>query len=359
MSNMKVYKSIVSANSTAIAFFSLFSMCLVLFAYIAHPIEEINNAERDGYVKLTEQLSNGEIPRDAYRPLLYPVLSAFLRLITNDSFRAAQLVSVISAIATAWILYFFARKFLSDVAAFFCASMLVLNFTFIHNAVLATTDMLFTALCLCALFFAHSYFRRPRVSVLLAIAFFFSMAFFTRYTAIYLLFPIAVSIFFATPNSIKLIVRATATAGAAAIIFLLPHFVLSYDQFGSIMYTENLRNVAWKIGQHSYYAWPHYSQLPYDEIMEIVSSQWMQVLRIGAKSTIENFFGISGLLAPSHLFQSILYFGFIGGFGIAVVRGRWDIVLIFAVVISYISMIGFTFFPYPRIMLPILPLMYI
>ena len=70
-------------------------LALALFGGRYHWVEEAGTAERDGYVAQAELLRGGSLPRDPYRPLLYPLLTAALAATggSGGAFTAARLLS--------------------------------------------------------------------------------------------------------------------------------------------------------------------------------------------------------------------------------------------------------------------------
>src|SRR5262249_27772415 len=68
-------------------------LALALYGQRVHWVEEAGTAERDGYVGQAELLLAGSLPRDPYRPLLYPLLVAAVAPLAGGAFIAARLLS--------------------------------------------------------------------------------------------------------------------------------------------------------------------------------------------------------------------------------------------------------------------------
>ena len=361
-STAKMLISLMTANRIAICYLILYSVGLIVFAPIIHPIEEIDNAERDGYVQAADTIYRGGLPHDKYRPLLYPLLAAGVRHASPfDSFRSAQVVTILASIALLWMMYFISKRFLSDYPALLCTVLLSLNFVYIYNAVLTTTDMLFSALSLATLYAALRHNEKPGFASACLLGSLFALAFFTRYTAIFLAAPIAIAVCFTPTFRVKESAKYGTAFVVAMLLCLVPHFVLTYVQFGQILYTENIRNVAWKIGDEDYYAWPYYSQLPYDEILDILRARYRLVFIYGfdsIKQIIDASFRF--ISAPSSWARFIIVdLGLLLGLIAILAERKWKLVIVLVALTSYTVLIGLTFFPYPRIMLPTVPLIYI
>ena len=89
------------------------ALAILVFGVVFHPVEAIETAEADQYVRVAEQFTQGRIPKDPYRPLLYPLTAAGLSYITGDTFSAARLVSSLAAAAFLVFTALLARRLLS------------------------------------------------------------------------------------------------------------------------------------------------------------------------------------------------------------------------------------------------------
>ena len=126
---------------------------LAVFGALFHWVEEAGTAERDGYVAQAEQILRGELPRDPYRPLLYPLLVAGTAKLGVPPFAAARLLSNLAAAALAWLAWAFGRRLAGPTAGAWAFALAAVNPNLWILGQHASTDMLFAALAafLCAL----------------------------------------------------------------------------------------------------------------------------------------------------------------------------------------------------------------
>jgi hypothetical protein len=140
----------------------VFVLFLLLFGEKFHYIEAVGSAEVDGYVSNAEVIRSGQIPSDPFRPLLYPILSAGLGELINDTFSGARAVSSISAGLLVLLTYELGRLcFNREVGLAACIAVL-LNYNTIIHGLYVTTDMTFAALALLTLVFSVRANREPK-----------------------------------------------------------------------------------------------------------------------------------------------------------------------------------------------------
>src|ERR1700680_4414720 len=101
---------VATADRLALAAALALLLALALYGSRVHWVEEAGTAERDGYVGQAQLLLSGSLPRDPYRPLLYPLLTAALSPLTGGAFAAARLLSNLAAAALAWLAYACGRR---------------------------------------------------------------------------------------------------------------------------------------------------------------------------------------------------------------------------------------------------------
>lgn len=257
-----------AAAGLLIAGFVLF---LLLFGARFHTIEIPDSAENDGYVAQADEIRAGNIPRDPYHPLLYQALAAGAGALLDDSFAGARIVSSLMAGLFLLMTYLAGRAYFGGGVALFSVAALALNHNVITTGMDAATDMCFSALAAAVLFFSLRAIERPCPASAVLTAFAFSLAYFTRYSALFLVPAILVALLApaARAGARERIVRLAVFAAAAA-LFLAPHFVLTYKVFGSPFYNENWKNLAFKL--HGGGDWSYFRRIPYDGLVPVVAS---------------------------------------------------------------------------------------
>jgi uncharacterized membrane protein len=171
-----------------------FVLFLILFGARFHTIEIPESAENDGYVVQADEIRAGSIPRDPYHPLLYQILSAGAGALLNDSFAGARAVSSLMAGLFLLMTYLVGRTYFGARIALFSVVALALNYNVITTGMDATTDMCFSALATAVLFFSLRAIERPGPASAVLLAFAFSLAYFTRYSAVFLVPAVVVAL---------------------------------------------------------------------------------------------------------------------------------------------------------------------
>lgn len=336
----------------------MFSLAFVPFAYVIHPIEEIDNAERDMYSQQADRLYHGALPKDAFHPLLYPLISAAVQIIVGDPFRAAQLVSATATIAAVWLTASIALRFISSSGTILALLLLILNFEFMKNGVLATSDMLFSALGLATVRAMIFYWDKRSIGRIVLAAFLFSACYFTRYAAIFLLPGIVFGTILVHRRSALLIARDLGCFTVAALAFLIPHFALTYVQFGSPLYNENWKNIPFKVLKAD---WSFFAQMPWENAHDMLKDMWKRIVVDAIDSFKDNFsVGLRDFLAPNAIARLWLYdLGFFVGTVAILVRRDWRLASLPFILVCYVLLLSITIFPNPRFLVPVAPIAYI
>jgi hypothetical protein len=298
-----------TADRLALAAALALLLALAIFGSRVHWVEEAGTAERDGYVGQAELLLSGSLPRDPYRPLLYPLLTAALSPLTGGPFAAARLLSNLAAAGLAWLAFAYGRRLAGAAAGGWAMALAAVNPNLWTIGQHVTTDMLFAALAAASLLAGLHYLQKPAVAPALAAGLALGLAAFTRANALFLVPALVVAWLLAAPEEPaarepaargESAAREPATrwpasgsrrggrgrrlghlaiaAGAAAVV-LLPHWALRYAQFGNPFYDENWKNLALKL-----YGWPDWSYLdrvPFRSLGAVVAHDPAAVLRGG------------------------------------------------------------------------------
>jgi dolichyl-phosphate-mannose-protein mannosyltransferase len=282
-----------TADRCALATALALLLALALYGSRFHWVEEAGTAERDGYVGQAELLLSGSLPRDPYRPLLYPLLTAALSPLTGGPFAAARLLSNLAAAGLAWLAYAYGRRLAGAATGGWAMALAAVNPNLWTIGQHVTTDMLFAALAAASLLAGLHYQQAPAAAPALAAGLALGLAAFTRANALFLVPALVVAWLLAAPKEPAAREPASgprrggrgrrlghlAMAAVAAVVVLLPHWALRYAQFGDPFYDENWKNLALKL-----YGWPDWSYLervPFRSLAAVVARDPAAVLRGG------------------------------------------------------------------------------
>ena len=366
------------ADKIAVFLTVAFMGFMLFFGWQFHPLETHDSGEHDAYVAKAEQILHGQIPYDPYHPLFYPLLVAALSQICADAFVAARFISQFAASIFILITYLLGKRCYDHhtglLALFLCAT----NFSLLQVGVQVATDMLFATLSLLILYRLCCLNRHTHYRSIVWIGFLFACAYFTRYTAIALL-PIIFGGMIWIPDvdkkhiAVRLMVFIT-----TAMIFLIPHFVLTYHVFGSPIYDEGWKSLTLKVygGNDRTFL----SQMPFDGLLSVLTYDPLTHIIHGLEQFGRYAFkGFGHLLtgdatvmeggfrymleSPHYALNGMLFIALWLLFSLSIYRQLFSLnrerVLIFAFYGIYLAMICLTFRQYPRLMLPVLPLSYI
>jgi 4-amino-4-deoxy-L-arabinose transferase-like glycosyltransferase len=279
---------------------------LALFGARYHWVEEAGTAERDGYVAQAESLLAGHLPRDPYRPLLYPLAIAGLARATGLApFTAARLLANLAAAALAWLAWATGRRLAGPRAGWWAMALTAVNPNLWRIGQHVTTDMPFAALAAAALFAGLAYMERPRAATAAGGGLLLGLAAFTRGNAVFLL-PALLAAWWlgwrrprTTPEAGEALTRPAApralahlaAGAAAALAALLPHWALRAAAFGDPFHDENWKNLAWKL--YGYPDWSYLERVPFTSWLEVVRADPARVAR-GAAAELGRF-AVEGL----------------------------------------------------------------
>jgi hypothetical protein len=373
----------LEASRPALAAALLF-VALAVFGARYHWVEEAGTAERDGYVAQAGQILHGELPRDPYRPLLYPLLIAGVAKLGVPPFAAARLLSNLAAAVLAWLAWAFGRRLGGPAAGAWAFALAAVNPNVWILGQHASTDMLFAALAAGALYAGLVYLERPSLGAAVAAGALLGLAAFTRSNAVFLLPGLVVALTPRPPLPSPTLppgegeksmqgggspspgrrggdgrggqgVRSfghLAALLATALLCLIPHWLLRQAVFGSPFHDENWKNLAWKL--YGYPDWSYLDHVPFHGALEIVRADPLGVVRGGLSELARFFFGggISQLFGTwAHVLLLLV--------GIAVAVRRSDrrrpaLWLLFASGLFLLA-VAFSFFTWGRLLLLLLP----
>lgn len=336
----------------------LFLLLMLMFAAYFHPMEEVTSAERDGYVGYTRQLAEGHLPRDPFRPLLYPLLAAATTAVTGDAFTAGRTVSVFAAALFCLCAYWMGRLVLrSEAGGLIAMAGMMLNHNVVRHGVHVSTDMTFAALSaltvVVALAMAESGSRRWIVVAGVA----WGLSYFTRYTALATLPVVAAAIALQPKASLRARGVDVLTFAAVAAVVLLPHFVITNRLFGDPFHNENWRNLALKL--YGDWDWSYLKDNPFDGLLEVVMHSpgtWLkssarELATFGGRTLVN----LGGYGATGVVFALLSLTGAV----LMLRRITRPAFLLVLAVVSFVIFVCLFFYTSPRFMLPVLPALYV
>jgi hypothetical protein len=361
-------------------------LALALYGQRVHWVEEAGTAERDGYVSQAELLLSGSLPRDPYRPLLYPLLAAALAPLAGGAFPAARLISNLAAAALAWLAWAYGRRLAGAAAGAWAMALVAVNPNLWIIGQHVSTDMLFAALAAAALLAGLCYLQAPGPAPALAAGLALGLAAFTRSNALFLLPALLAAWWLAlpaapappaalapvgplvpppAPGTARRQLAGTsavpgrrrrrlghlALAAAGAVLALAPHWALRRAQFGSPFYDENWKNLAWKL--YGYPDWSYLDRVPFRSAAELLAHDPWAVVRGGAAELWR--FAIAGAAQLFGTWAHVLMVG-AGAAWALIDRGtrRTAAWLLFALG-SFTVATALAFFTWGRLLLLLLP----
>lgn len=334
----------------------IFSGCFVLFLLVFgwkyHPIPTFG-VEIDRYVEKADLLTRGILPReDVLHPIFYPLLTAGLGMLLRDTFVAGRMISSVMAGVFVWATYLLGRRIFGRITALLGFLFMVTNFHVITHGVLTSADMTssaFVTFALVCLVHLHDVRRPYRMAI--AAGLMVALSYFTRYPTAFVLPTMLLGIFFGGRRPMKERWAILGVFALSVVVFLLPYGILSFLTFGSPMYNENWKNVAFKV--YGDMDWTYFGRVPFDGLASVILHSPAAFLKAGL-GELAGFLraGLSGLLGLPPLMVALCFLG--GYTTLFSMRKEKAIVLTFPIV--YTLGISFAFFTWARGMLPILPL---
>jgi len=220
-----------------------------LISFIFHNVGDYG-IETDffwGYVPSAKKFLSGEIPMDAFRGPLYPMILGVLSFILGDFFHAGIFIAVLSASVLVYVTFELLKKIFSPSVSFFVTVLLVINPVFIQYSYSAGTDMFFNALAALTLFFFFKHRELSYKNLILA-AIFGGLSYLTRYNGIFLTSFVFVILFVNSWN-LSWVNRIKASI-IFAVVFLMtisPWGFYCLREKGSFFYNENYKNIAFEV----------------------------------------------------------------------------------------------------------------
>jgi hypothetical protein len=267
----------------------LFFLAVAVFGARYHWVEEAGTAERDGYAAKASELLRGEIPRDPYRPLLYPLATAALTPVAGDPFDAARLLSNAAAAVLVGLAYFFGSRLGDRRSGAWAMALAMVNPNLWILGQHASTDMLFAALAAAALAGGLAYLEAPSARAAGFAGLALGLASFTRSNAVFLFPGLLLAAVLARPTAGRRRPSHAVLFALAWLAGLMPHGYLRYRAFGDPFHDENWKNLAFKL--YGYPDWSYLDRVPFASLGEVV--------RAAPAKVVSGAFGELGRFATS------------------------------------------------------------
>lgn len=243
------FEKYISYKHTGLIIAAVYFVFVGLISFIFHTVGDYG-IETDffwGYVPGAKKILSGNIPMDAFRGPLYPMVLAIFGFILGDFFNAGILIAVISASVVVYVTYELLKKIFSPLVSFFVTVLLAVNPVFIQYSYSAGTDMFFNALAALTLFF---FFKNKELNYknLILAAIFGGLSYLTRYNGIFLASFMFVILFVNSWNiSWVNRIKASIIFSAVFLITFSPWGFYCLSEKGSFFYNENYKNIAFEV----------------------------------------------------------------------------------------------------------------
>ncbi len=340
--------------------------CLVIVAFLGfltwfgaefHYVEMCYSTEYDRYVEQADQLLQGQLPKDPYHPLFYPLVSVGVGKVLGGTFAGARCVSTFAAAGLLALTYLLGLTCFSRKAAVLATSALALNSLVFMCGFEAGTDMLFAFLATSCMLLTVKLLERPATLTLILIGVCFALAYFTRYAAITMAPCLLLALWWCPfPSRAKRLVGA-ATLAATIVICLAPHFALNTYIFGSPFYMRQGDNLTRKVRQMRPDLVPAKSARISPATLMIKAPV---AVGLTALDTAQGWIvdGVAGFVGGNRVFLASALFtvALLGGLLACGFKADRRVSLLLLYTASYFAVICLSMEPLPRLLLPILPI---
>ena len=235
---------------------------LMLFVSLKYHIIGDYNVETDfywSYVPQARHILEGVVPIEDFHGPAYPMVLAFMALVTKDLFHAGVVLSLLAASVSLYLVFEILKKqFKSDIALL-GVLLVAANTTFVRYSYTAGTDMLFMAFILASTYFILREEQVKWQSIALS-AFFAALGYLTRYNGLSAAVGVPLAIMLANPFQQSWRDRLK-TSGMFLGVFLLaiaPWGVYCLIQKGSFFYNRNYLNIAYEMFAKGKIGWDQY-----------------------------------------------------------------------------------------------------
>jgi 4-amino-4-deoxy-L-arabinose transferase-like glycosyltransferase len=259
-STRRSFDEFISQKHFSLIFSVIYFVIVGILSIVFHKVGDYG-IETDffwGYVPGAKKFLAGEIPMDAFRGPLYPMVLGIFGFILGDFFRAGILIAVLSASIVVYVTIEMLKKIFSPIISLFVTLLLAVNTVFIQYSYSAGTDMFFNALAALTLFF---FFRNKELNYknLILAAVIGGLSYLTRYNGIFLASFIFIILFvnywkISWTNRIK---SSILFAGVFLLTFS-PWGFYCLSEKGSFFYNENYKNIAFEVYGKEKMSWDEF-----------------------------------------------------------------------------------------------------
>ncbi len=242
-------ESILNSKHTGLIVAGIYLVVVGLISFIFHKVGDYG-IETDffwGYVPGAKKFLSGEIPMDAFRGPLYPIILGIFGFILGDFFHAGILVAIISASVVVYVTHEMLKKIFTPAISFFVTILLAVNPVFIQYSYSAGTDMFFNALAALTLYFFFKNKELNKKNIIIA-ALIGGLSYLTRYNGIFLTSFVVIILFV---NYWKINwterIKSSILFIAVFLITISPWGFYCLNQKGSFFYNENYKNIAYEV----------------------------------------------------------------------------------------------------------------
>jgi 4-amino-4-deoxy-L-arabinose transferase-like glycosyltransferase len=333
-----------------------FLIFLAWFGAEFHYVEMCYSTEYDRYVEKADQLRQGLLSADHYHGLLYPILAAAMGMLLGDTFTAARTVSTLSAGGLLFLTYLIGARCFGRKVALLAITALALNSLVAMCGFEAATDMLSAFLGLACLLLSMRLLERPSTLTIAGLGVCFSLAYFTRYTAVAILPCLCLALWLCPFPSNRRRLLAALTLAVTVLICLSPHFAINTFMFGGPFNTRAVDSLTTKLFLHEGKTFAANPWFP--GMTGFMMAHPVPV----ALSFIESLkdwtvYGLAGFVAGNGIFPATLIFSLalLGGVVASVRRTDRRVALLLMYTASYFGVMCLFLVTMPRFFLPILP----
>lgn len=318
-----------------------------------HPIEFPNSGEDDFYLRMAHMRTQGKVPIDPFRPILYVLMTAGVTdLFDVDVFFAGKLVSHLFGLLFIITTILIGNKLFSRGVGLLAGTLLVLTYIVNFITMTASTDMAFSATALLTLLVSLHYAEKRSWAWLIIVAFCTAMSYFLRYTSIFLAVPIGLLLINAHwDRKIDLLKRGSVFV-ALLFLFLIPHMYYTHQMFGELFYNEAWKNISIKL----------YSNInQFDTPYALLRDSYPLLIKTGLDG-VNRFFltGLDGFTSPQiSILRWIFHATFFIGLYQTYKQHKIPTIALFAFFIVYIFLVGFTFYLMNRLIVIVLPIYFL
>ncbi len=248
-STYRNFEEYISRKNFGLIFALAYLVIAGLISFLFHTVGDYG-IETDffwGYVPSAKKVLSGEMPIDAFRGPLYPIVLGAFGFLLGDFFHTGIFIAVLSASIVIYVSFEMLKKIFSPGISFFVTLLLAVNPVFFQYSYSAGTDMFFNALAAVTLYF---FFRNKELNYknLILAALFGGLSYLTRYNGIFLASFIFIILFV---NYWKIgwtsRVKSSFLFGIVFLLTFSPWGFYCVNGKGSFFYNENYKNIAFEV----------------------------------------------------------------------------------------------------------------